>query len=378
VRDLDLTPARLGRKFLEDNGLITYYNAAEACKDKKDVLDTLTAVKEVYKVKGDQAMAFTAIIAPSGTGKTQLAATAAQVQPKKTRYIVCDAGGVQQFYKPHTAVTGLLIGLSGEFAKSKIATTIPGQSSGANALRTAIRTGIYKDDTHPLANFLDKLLFGGETHEAMSFHELMGKINEQSDPFLIFLDETPALDSDDSTGVYQLVNLFRNVLRAIGICPILMSTHSGVHNAVKENRISRRDVQNDYRCLVITRLLQYYGTSGKSSCKYLSKTERPYVAAMLSEMENADLGVAIFDIQSRLQTSKSGAWIKTPIFQLCQLFRSEKDKKCTATTAHSLVREHFAHLVCRGPRVLCGFVLLGVHYSHKIDAPPTSIHRNEN
>jgi hypothetical protein len=123
-----------------------------------------------------------------------------------------------------------------------------------------------------------------------------------------------------------------------------MSTHSGAQNADKANLSSRGADVNSYWCLVIVGLPKYYG-SNESNCNYLSETERPYVAAMVSQFQHAGLGEAIFDIQTRLQISKSGAWIKTPIFQLCQLFCSEKDEKCTTTTAHSLVGEHFAHLV---------------------------------
>jgi hypothetical protein len=155
----------------------------------------------------DDVMWFTAIIAPSGTGKTQLAATAAQVDPENTRYIHCSPANeidLQPFYKPHTAVSRVLFKLLEKFAGSELA-TVSGQLVGANGLRTAFCTDKGETGTDVLANFLDKLLFGGEACEtAMSFYDLMDKIKLQCDPFLVFLDETPALGSD----AYDRVILF--------------------------------------------------------------------------------------------------------------------------------------------------------------------------
>jgi hypothetical protein len=106
----------------------------------------------------DDVMWFTAIIAPSGTGKTQLAATAAQVDPENTRYIHCSPANeidLQPFYKPHTAVSRVLFKLLEKFAGSELA-TVSGQLVGANGLQTAFCTDKGETGTDVLANFLDK------------------------------------------------------------------------------------------------------------------------------------------------------------------------------------------------------------------------------
>ena len=75
-------------------------------------------------------------------------------------------------------------------------------------------------------------------------------------------------------------------------------------------------------------------------------TERPLVAHIMSKLpsrEHASLEACVAAVRDQLLRSKPGAWRKTPLFQLCQLFRSTKDPRQPKLSSHRLVGEHFGH-----------------------------------
>mmetsp|Transcript_18405 Transcript_18405/g.27343 ORF Transcript_18405/g.27343 Transcript_18405/m.27343 type:complete len:464 (-) Transcript_18405:472-1863(-) len=135
----------------------------------------------------------------------------------------------------------------------------------------------------------------------------------------------------------------RNFLRAIGIVPILMSTHSGSHHAIASGCDSRTagDTVKPW-CRVMTVL----PASCAETSGYLMKTERPLVAQIvlkLSETEQRDLGTCVWAIREHLLTTKVSAWRKSAVFQLCQLLRSTANPRNRTFCSHRLVGEHFGH-----------------------------------
>ena len=83
--NISLDCTLLTPKFLKHHKLHSYTNAAAACANQDDVVETL---KYLVPTPGDGSATFTAIILPSGTGKTQLAATAAYTYDGAVRFLL--------------------------------------------------------------------------------------------------------------------------------------------------------------------------------------------------------------------------------------------------------------------------------------------------
>ena len=82
---------------------------------------------------------------------------------------------------------------------------------------------------------------------------------------------------------------------------------------------------------------------------YLCASERPLVALYMSEMaHDASIDEIIKTVRQKLQSKKRTAWLSTPVFQLCQLFRTSKDVDSLDHTTHRLVGKHFGYLVNPG------------------------------
>ena len=96
-------------------------------------------------------------------------------------------------------------------------------------------------------------------------------------------------------------------------------------------------------CRVLTELPPRQGTA----TGYLMGTERPLTSHIISSMiEPADqnkLEPCVTAIRDFLLQTKSSAWRKSPIFQLCQLMRSTTKEKNRSLCSHRLVGEHFGH-----------------------------------
>mmetsp|Transcript_37554 Transcript_37554/g.52950 ORF Transcript_37554/g.52950 Transcript_37554/m.52950 type:complete len:438 (+) Transcript_37554:104-1417(+) len=120
-----------------------------------------------------------------------------------------------------------------------------------------------------------------------------------------------------------------------------MSTHSGSHNAIPSGADSRTgDHIPKLWCRVLTTLPRRV----TPVFSYVGVTERPliaYLAKKSSDQEN--LHQVVLELRQKLKATKIGAWTKTPVFQLCQLFRSTRDAQNRNLCSHKLVGEHFGH-----------------------------------
>ena len=105
---MDVSCCKLSSDFLAKHGALdSYAKAAQDCDTNEDVKDLLTQLGTDDKSYTD----FSCIIAPSGTGKPQLAATAAQTNEWNVVYFYTGSGeadGIQEFYKPHVALRDTL------------------------------------------------------------------------------------------------------------------------------------------------------------------------------------------------------------------------------------------------------------------------------
>ena len=102
---------------------------------------------------------------------------------------------------------------------------------------------------------------------------------DKGDKLLVFLDEVPSSESSNSH--LDLVILLRNVLRAAGVSPILMSTHAGSIGAVRKISDSRGSAER--WCRVFVELPKYQPPDPKTfeENPWLVPTERPLVAARM-------------------------------------------------------------------------------------------------
>ena len=179
----------------------------------------------------------------------------------------------------------------------------------------------------------------------MSFGALRKIILDRQSKFLVFLDEVPP----SRQPYHAEIVLFRDLLRGVGICPTLMSTHSGAQNAVMAGPTSSNTDENTKWCDVITRLPQFHSSKSSSEMPpYLCASERPLVALYMSEMaHDASIDEIIKTVRRKLQSKKHTAWLSlsTPVFQLCQLFCTSEDVDSLDHTTHRLVGKHFGYLV---------------------------------
>ena len=316
----------------------SYANAAKACANQDDVVEML---KYLVPTLGDGSATFTAIIAPSGTGKTQLAATAAHNYDGAVRYLHCDVSYpefVQEFYAPHKGLAKLLQLALQDF--DRLANK--DGSNGANAYRIWFRrTGV----ACQLATLLDRILFPNskQPDAIITFSSIQGKIKNHVGPWLVFLDEIPPLGNAD----HWLFVRLRDVLRALGISPVVMSTHTGAQNAFIQGSDSSSTDSDPHWCRLVTRMPRFHTTKKPSEIPYLCPLERPLVASYLSELDGTEtsLDEIIESVQLRLQRKKPSAWKENPVFQLCQLFRAEVDLHATHVTTYRLVGKHFGYIV---------------------------------
>ena len=328
-------------QYLKDHDLHSYANAATACANQDDVRETLEHLVPSSTTLRDCDASFTAIIAPSGTGKTQHAATAAYKYGDRVRYLLCDASYadfVQEFYVPHKELAILLRDALRDFGR------LANQegSNGANAYRIWFRvSGVVCQ----LATLLDRILFpNSERPDAkVTFSSIQEKVKNLGEPLLVFLDEIPSTGNSD----YSLFISLRDVLRALGISPVLMSTHTGAQNAiVQASDSSSTDADPDW-CGLVTRLPRFHTTKPTAEIPYLSPLERPLVASYLSDLGTAETSFdqIVETVQVRLQRKKSSAWTENPTFQLCQLYRAQVDHNATDLTTYQLVGKHFGYMV---------------------------------
>ena len=202
-----------------------------ARKFKKKTAEVNAILGKIEQVQGmkefnNHPSPFVCIFDSSGTGKTQLAATAAILRPS-TKVVYLYTGqstedSAQAFYRQHIALWTQLKPLLSHFSNLVNKDQHP---LGAGTI-------LYHPGQHPLIQSVHKIFFG--TDEDVTVAQLRQKIKRHGPSrFLVFLDEIPPAQHNSEALV------LRNFLRAIGVAPILMSTHSGSHNAIPVGRDSR-------------------------------------------------------------------------------------------------------------------------------------------
>jgi hypothetical protein len=317
------------------------------------MLNSLKELQSTWLTKEDDNPApFSCIIASSGTGKSQLAATAARSKEYSTKYLYTgtqNAEGLQNFYTPHLRLWVELLSAVREFKgmarTDKFRVFSSGNDTnrlGAGSILLTANDEMYSSFSCKLFLLLDCILFNNDTRmENVTLAQL--RIKAAVGKTFVFLDEVP--DKVDNDSFYDVV-LLRDVLRAIGICPILMSTHSGAQNAVPTGTNSRGGADHLW-CRVFSRLPRYHNTEeilGQN--KWLLKTERPLVASLMVEHSQKEKLSEIVDmVMEYMQERKVQAWKNKPVFQLCQFFRTKADENIKASDSHELVGKHFGRLV---------------------------------
>ena len=352
ISSADVSCCKLSREFLEENELHLYAAAAHVCVDDAEVQAMLTKLENVYdEVQSDDIPApFSCIVAPSGTGKTQLAATAARMACQGGQSVVYLYTGtdlspstIQRFYKPHTSLNAILLDELTKFQKDTERNT----ASDGDASDFLLRAQFLES---PLFVLLHKIFFDEDraTATLKTFRDRFTQERKiyNSKP-LVFLDEVPSLQA---LRKFSLVMLLRNILRAAGVCPILMSTHSGVVNAVTQGENSRSDEANPLWCKVFVRLPPYVADKDIfEKNPWIIRSERPLVACLMTSFaEKYDATQIVDMVKKRLQSQKPKAWKDNPAMQLCQLFRTKSGDETSADVIpeckHMVVGTHFGHI----------------------------------
>ena len=326
--------ARLPRDLFDDpdNRLEDYAQAAISGKDTaRPFLDLLTGLQEP---DGNRANVFAAILASSGTGKTQLAATASLTYDKATTiYLLCSEGN-QRFYEPHANKVVLFQKTITDFIDQVGA--IP--SPSATAIKQWAQSVGRDHGTSSFVNMLYRILVDDETEQTrVKLTTLKEEIQVSGKKFLVFLDEVPA---KGEAGFHETVCL-RDTLRYLGISPVLMSTHTGSQDYLMKGSRGSSSVWMH----IISRLPSFTPFPMPRPISSFLPSERPLVLGTAMGMSQATLPEVVQQVRKRLQESKLHAWTFNPALQLVQLF-------CTDITvlkngfeiAHNLVGHHFGSL----------------------------------
>ena len=207
-----------------------------------------SSMRHVFNVHPRETRFFTAIVAPTGTGKTQLAATAS-LEKDNVRYLLCEGSLtdlVQPFYKPHNELTNFLLKALTHF-RVHFSDRLK-RFKGANAY---VQWFSEEEVSSPLVTLIHRILFpeSPNLEDGLSFGALRKIILERQSKFLVFLDEIPP----SRQPYHAEIVLFRDLLRGVGICPTLMSTHSGAQNAVTAGPASSNTDEKTKWCDLITR-----------------------------------------------------------------------------------------------------------------------------
>jgi hypothetical protein len=317
---------------------------------------------------------FVAVVASSGTGKTQLAVTSECVfrDDNKTHVVYLYMGGgdaeaVQAFYKPHTAL-GLVLfdafkaGRDPDFKPVSAGTLIIHDNKNLSMV-----FGVLWQLLQTAAGVTTAM------KPPESFSELRTRVVQLLDDghrFLVFVDEAPP--ESNRTGFFNVISL-RNILRALGITPILMSTHTGAHNAVPTKGDDSRGGEGKTWVHLIAKLPgavgpeQGFGAlSGRENLaaffREAATLDRPLVSNMLQvfladsnanekkehtdEEDSTVLLRLLHTIATHLWTVKKKAWTTDSFPQLMQLVKVEQDVVTNPRSrgridAHQIVGHHF-------------------------------------
>jgi hypothetical protein len=209
----------------------------------------LDFLKEQQTTNGTDPNTYICLLASSGTGKTQLAATASLTYleaPTIYLYMGRDDGD-QRFYRPHVSLaSGFFQQEIRVFMKELLVDDNQNKcKSTANSIRNWASSkldngsfGIVRILYHLLTGEPFMTSSGTETtfNTRMKLKELKEKI--RNNKYLVFLDGVPPKDDDD----YQMVLCLRDIFRYLGIAPILMSKHTGAQDYVGNTSRKSLDV----------------------------------------------------------------------------------------------------------------------------------------
>ena len=324
--------ARLPKELLLSEGLQDYVSAAEKGKENAlPFLDFLVGLQAPCR----RSNLFASIIASSGTGKTQLAATAAlEYKHATTIYVNVGDGdeGAQRFYRPHIS--------SGSIAFRKALSTFSGTTikrASAKLIKDWAETSGDDDGTSVFVHMLHHLLIDVQVDSVyLKLADLKREVQKAPKKFLVFLDEVPP--KEDSS--FKDVLCLRDALRYLGIAPVLMSTHTGAQDYV--GKVSRSSADT---WLYALSKLPAYAPFGANHGACVVPSERPLVLLLALAQEVFCLPDAVTKIRNVLQKSKPRAWTLSPALQLVQLFCTDIEIKQNGfTVAHNVVGHHFGCL----------------------------------
>ena len=342
--------AKLPRSLLEKSGLQDYINAAKAQVGSpytKELLAYLLGLQinsdsdtdedfvfEEYE-KIDEPNLYVSIIASSGTGKTQLAATAALNYKEEATTVYLQFGnGNQRFYKPHMTQSANIFKKQISMFLNMLREGTEGKAVSASIIKTWAENR--DDGASVFVRILYQLLFDEDSPEKCFLADL--KKRREGKTLLVFLDEVPQKQQDD----FDKVLCLRDTLRYLGIAPILMSTHTGAQDCVGE---SSRDSTSTWMHIISK--LPPYRPSPDAEGKVILQSERPLVLGIASawSKKGGTVPQIVKNIRRHLQKAKGNAWIKSPALQLVQLFCTDIEiQKEVFAVAHSLVGHHFGSL----------------------------------
>jgi hypothetical protein len=250
---------------------------------------------------------------------------------------------LQSFYQPHAPLWARLLSAVKDFMSEKteihLFKTISREGRGAHDILTYMT----KDASCPLFILLHKILFESDSPNA-TLSMLRARVLSKEENMLVFLDEVPGGDSR----WFSEVMVLGNVLRAIGICPILMSTNSGAQNAVQSGTNSR-DGDRGVWCRVFVKLPKFQTPpQNPAASGWLGENERPLISTLVLQHCSVELTPLVRLCGRYLQERKRKAWTGNPAFQLCQLFRTKKAEGSEEKAAHKLVGQHFGSFCIGG------------------------------
>jgi hypothetical protein len=333
---------------------------------------------QATSAKTDETACSVCVVASSGTGKTQLALSASVICPKNVKSVYLLMGNenfetTQEFYKPHVPLSH---DIRTAFSSDAFVIVPDAISDGYVSAGFLLQQGFGE----PLRafGFLRVLLaYACEEEyaldddrvciEPIDFKTLQTYVDEklQSCKFLVFMDEIPAAKK---MGFHEAINL-RNVLRALKICPILMSTHTGAQNAIPQYGASRGGLRTQPWIYIISKLPK--NIVGSTTSDLLNqhqdkelvaflrdcfKCDRPLVCRVLSESlselhSTSATGVHAVQfilrrILNELWETKKSAWTEYPLAQLAMTFKVDTGlgKADGVEEAHKIVGTHFGSL----------------------------------
>ena len=339
--------ARLTRSLLEEQNLTDYIEAADHGKHHaKARLDFLT--KQQSTDCNNEPNGYVCLLASSGTGKTQLAATASLTYDKATTiYLNIGTGESQSFYRPHINEGSRLLK---EEIKSFL-TDRAGSKEGRKRITANEISTWASSDLDDGGFYFVRILYHLLTREPFipptgTFETRMKlkalKKHIEKTKYLVFLDEVPPKGSEE----YPIVLCLRDIFRYLGIAPILMSTHTGAQDYV--GSISRYSL--DVWTWVVSTLPKYEPFP-ENPPAFLVKSERPIVLQYAKRhlSKECTLSEIIHGLQRMMQQRKPQAWSLSPSLQLVQLFSTDVDLNGQSfASAHKLVGHHFGCLLQGG------------------------------